>query len=113
MIAVLLLAVCAATGGWFGWLYFVSPQADVERIKGDQGGTGVRVIGVKRVGTQHDRPPAFWVGDRLVERSGKWFRVYEVSLARPGEPIETRSYGVEACLFGLPELKRYELRAGA
>jgi hypothetical protein len=114
MIGLLLLGMLASIGGWFAWLYFVSPPSDLERIKADRAGTGVRVIDVKRVGAQHDRAAAVWVGNQLTPvNGGKWFRVYEVTLARPGEPTETCTVGVEACLFGLPELKRYEPRAGA
>jgi hypothetical protein len=113
MIALLLLIMIAATAGWFAWLYLVSPRSDLERIEADQGGTGIRVVGIKRVGTQRDRPEAIWVGERLTPVSGAtWFRVYEVTLARPDGLVETCSIGVEARLFGLAAIKRYELRAG-
>ncbi len=112
MIGLLLLVVIASFAGWFAWLYFVSPGSDQERIKADQGGTGTQVLTVKRTGTQHVRAELTWVGGHATPRTGgSWFRIYEVTVKQADGDLETYSVGVEARLFGLPELKRIDLRA--
>jgi len=112
MMGLILLVVIALGGGWFAWLYFVSPASDQDRIKADQGGTDARLLDIKRVGTRHDRAETTWMAGYATPRTGgKWFRIYEVTVARPGGDLETYTVGVEATLLGLPDLKRFDLRA--
>lgn len=107
-----LVATLALVGWWFIWLYYVTPKSDLERIKADQAGTGAEILDIKRTGIQHERAEDIWVADRMILlNAGKWFRVYDVKISRPQEPLEIYSIGVEARLFGLPGLKRYDLRA--
>ncbi len=111
MIGLLFIAILAFVGGWFAWLYFVSPKSDRARIEADQGGTGVRVVSVERIGTQHDRGAVLWVADRPLLGAGAWFRVYRVTLVPPSGVAETHTVGVEARMFGLSDLKNLDQRA--
>ena len=105
----LLIAAIALTGAWFAWLYFVSPESDQARIKSDVAGTDARVIDIKRIDTQPDRSEVKWVMARpMAVAGGKWLRIYDVTVARPGGERETYSVGVEARLFGLSDLRRID-----
>jgi len=113
MIGLLLLAIIATIGGWFAWLYLVSPRSDRERIEADQGGTGALTFTIKRTGTRYQRAEVGWVADNLVHvGGGGWRRIYQVTVERAGGPSETYSVAVEAKLFGLSDLKRIDPRAG-
>ena len=112
MIGPLLLIAIVVGGSWFAWLYFVSPGSDQDRIKADHGGTGFQVLDIQRIGTRHDRAEVDWVGGHPTPLSGgMWLRIYKVTGEAPNDVPETYCVGVEARLFGLPELKRIDWRS--
>ena len=112
MIGLLLLILIAAYASWYAWLYLVSPASDQDRIRADQAGTGCEVIKIERTGAQRDRAGLTWVaGWPTYFTGGRWFRIYEVTIARPDGLSESYPVGIEARLLGLPELKRIDWRA--
>ena len=54
LLLIALAGVCGA-GGLIAWVYLVSPSSDRDRIEADYGGTGVKVLEVKRAGTRSGR----------------------------------------------------------
>lgn len=109
MVLIILCVLIAACVAWSAWLFLVSPESDRVRIKADQGGTDARVINIERVGTRRDRSEATLVAGHMVPRSGgRWYRLYNVTVARPGDLSESYTVGVEARLFGFVELKRID-----
>jgi hypothetical protein len=109
MLLLILCLLIAAVVAWSAWVFLVSPASDQVRIKEDQGGTDARVIQIERIGTRRDRPEVTLVAGRMVPRSGGgWYRLYNVTVARPDGLSETYMVGVEARLFGFAELKRID-----
>jgi len=109
MIGLLFLVAVICCGGWFAWLYFVSPKSDQDRIKADQDGTDAEVLNVERIGTRQVRADLTWVAGHPAPRNGgKWFRIYQVTAAKEGGFTVEYEIAVEARLFGRPEVRRIE-----
>jgi hypothetical protein len=103
-------------GAWYAWLYLLSPPSDQDRIRAEQIGVDdERVVAIRRAGARFARriyrPSEIVIGNgRLPVGVGKWFRLYDVTLATPDGLDETRSVGVEAGLFGgQPEVRRFDV----
>jgi hypothetical protein len=108
MILLLLIFFLVFAGAWFAWVYGVTPAKDLERITASYAGTDASVLKIQRLGVQIDRSPLTWTADKPSGGSGTWYRMYLVTLAKPGG-TEDQTLGVEVKVFGLPGLKRYSL----
>jgi hypothetical protein len=103
----LFLIVCTALG--YAWLYFVTPQQDLDRIKADQGGTGALAFTIKRMGTKYIDGKHVWVADNPLTIGGLGFcRIYDVTVERAGGALEKYSIAVEASLFGESQVMRID-----
>lgn len=113
MLGSLLLLGILVSGGWFAWLFWVTPAADLDRIKADVDGTGAEVINIQRTGVRRVRANMVWVaGNPTYSSGGAWRRIYQVTVARPAEGYdESYEVAVEAKLFGYRDLKRVDWRA--
>lgn len=112
MLGLLLLLGVAILVFWYAWLLGVTPASDLERIEADVGGTGAKVISVKRTGVRRVAADLVWVaGNPTYSSSGAWRRIYLVTILRPDGFEESYSVGVEAKLFGYRDLKRLDPRA--
>ncbi len=109
MLGWILLIFLISSAAWFAWLFLATPASDQERIKADHAGTDAEVTKIQRVGVRRIRPGVAWAGGHAVATSGVgWFRIYQVTLARPGDFDQTYEIGVEARLFGHPQLRRFD-----
>ena len=93
---------------FFAWLYWVTPASDLERIKGDQDGTGARVLKIERTGVEYTETERIWRAGHTIDSTGAhWYRIYEVTIEREDRAIEQYTIAVEARPFGVSSLKRY------
>jgi hypothetical protein len=110
----ILVAIWVGIGAWLAWIYFVTPQKDLERIKADQGGTDALGFDIKRTGTKYISGRQIWLADPYDTVGGMGLcRIYQVTVHRAAGASETYSIAVVARLFGLQEVRRLaEPRAG-
>ena len=64
----------------------------------------MRLIDIKRTGTQHIRPELNWTGGRPTPQTGgQWFCIYSVTTSTPDGLVSSYDVGVVAKLFSFAE----------